>query len=342
MAFDRRLRGNHAANLNSPAPAASALPPVPYTAVVNHHRPPRSCDPSRAINPRVLRLLVLCGAVLFAAHPSHTQTTPAVSTPPSADYVAMGSSIAAGPGVGTRVPGSPALCMRSEENYPHLYAAKRNISLADVTCSGATTAGILTGQLSLPPQINALGPDTRLVTIAIGGNDVHYVGNLFAWSCQNAPDKIPAAWHPWICTPTPEDKVDEAFGALGEHLRQIVAAVRQRSPHTRIIFIDYVQLLPPVGSCPDRLPLTDAELGQGRAVAARLAALTAKVAQEFGVGVLKASDLSSGHDVCAADAWVFPLQFPPHLLEFAPLAYHPNAEAMHAVADALDAMTAPD
>ncbi|MGC2638284.1 MAG: SGNH/GDSL hydrolase family protein [Acidobacteriaceae bacterium] len=302
-----------------------------------------NCRLSRALNPRVPSLVLLCGAVLFATQfacaQSDSQSAAAPSVP-TADYVAMGSSIAAGPGVGTRVPGSPPICQRSEENYPHLYAAKRNISLADVTCSGATTAGILTGQRPLPPQIDALGPETKLVTIAIGGNDVHYAGNLFAWSCHNAPDKIPEAWRPWICTPTPEDKVDEAFGELEAHLRQIVAAVRQRSPHARIIFVDYIQLLPPAGSCPDRLPLTDAELVEGRAVATRLAALTAKVAEESGVDLLKASSLSADHDICAADSWVFPLQFPPHLLEFAPLAYHPNAEAMQAIAAALDAMTA--
>ncbi|HEY6447173.1 MAG TPA: SGNH/GDSL hydrolase family protein [Acidobacteriaceae bacterium] len=307
-------------------------------------RLPRSRCPPSIRNPRVLKLLTLCGAAFFAAQISSAQTSQssaAVSTPPSADYVALGSSIAAGPGVGTRVPGSPAVCMRSQENYPHLYAAKRNISLADVTCSGATTAGILTGQLSLPPQIAALGTETKLVTIAIGGNDVHYVGNLFAWSCQNAPDRIPDTWRPWVCNPTPEEKVDAAFGELEGRMRHIVAAVRQRSPHARILFIDYMQLLPPAGSCPDRLPLTDAELVQGRAVAARLAVVTAKVAEESGVDLLKASSLSAGHDVCAADSWVFPLQFPPHLLEFAPLAYHPNEQAMHAIADALEAMTAP-
>ena len=250
----------------------------------------------------------------------------------------MGSSIAAGPGVGMRDPGSPPLCMRSDANYAHLFAAKRGLSLRDVTCSGATTAGILTGQRMLPPQIDAVGPGTQLVTISIGGNDVHLAGNLFAWSCANAPDKIPEAWRPWICRETPQSQVDDAFAGLEAHLRAIVDCIRQRAPHARIVFVDYVHLVPTFGSCPQRLPLTEAQISEARTNEDRLAAMTAKVAREPGSDLLQASALSRGHDVCATDSWIFPLQFPPHLIEFAPLAYHPNAEAMQAIADALDKM----
>jgi lysophospholipase L1-like esterase len=267
---------------------------------------------------------------------THAEALPAPGRQPAAEYVAMGSSLAAAPGVGTRAPGSPPLCLQSAANYPHLFAAKRGYSLADVTCTGATTESLLKGQRFLPPQLDAAGAETRLVTITIGGNDVHFAGNLFAWSCQNAPEKIPNAWRPWICTATPEDTVDEAFAALPRQMQAIVAGIRQRAPHARIVFVDYMQLLPATGSCADRLPLTAPELAAGRAEADRLAAITASVAKDTGVGLLKASDLSAGHDVCAADTWVFPLEFPQHLLEFAPLAYHPNAEAMQAIADALD------
>jgi lysophospholipase L1-like esterase len=248
----------------------------------------------------------------------------------------MGSSIAAGPGVGVRDPGSPPLCMRSSTNYAHLFAAKRGLTLRDVTCSGATTAGILTGQRMLPAQIDAVGPETQLVTISIGGNDVHLAANLFAWSCANAPEKIPAAWRPWICTATPQAEVEDEFGGLEAHLRAIADGIHQRAPHARIVFVDYLKLVPDSGSCPDRLPLTESQLTQARAAEGQLAAMTAKVARETGSDLMQASALSRGHDVCTADSWVFPIEFPPHLSDFAPLAYHPNAEAMRAIADALN------
>jgi lysophospholipase L1-like esterase len=282
-------------------------------------------------------LFVAALAALAPALRSQTTLAPAPSAAPTAQYVAMGSSIAAGPGVGTRDPGSPVLCARSSSNYAHLFAAKRGLTLKDVTCSGATTAGILTGQRMLPPQLDAAGPQTQLVTISVGGNDVQLAGNLFTWSCANAPGKIPGAWRPWICRDeTPQSKIEEEFGELEAHMRAIVDGIHQRAPHARVVFVDYVTLLPASGSCPDRLPLTDAQLAEGRATENRLAAITAKVAHETGSDLLRASALSAGHDVCAADPWIFPVEFPPHLTDFAPLAYHPNAEAMQAIAAALD------
>jgi lysophospholipase L1-like esterase len=283
--------------------------------------------------------LVSFRPALHAQNPASAQAQSAPSAQSQgAQYVAMGSSIASGPGVGARVPGSPPFCMRSDANYAHLFAAKRGLSLRDVTCSGATTAGILTGQMMLPPQLDAVGPETQLVTVSIGGNDVHLAESLFAWSCTNAPDKIPAAWRPWICREIPQAKIDAGFSGLEAHLRAVVDGIRQRAPRARIVFVDYVHLVPTAGSCPDRLALTASQLAEARSIEAQLAATTEKVANETGSDLLRASSLSEGHDVCAADAWVFPLEFPPHLLDFAPLAYHPNAEAMQAIADALDRM----
>ena len=58
-------------------------------------------------------------------------------------YVALGSSMAAGPGIAPRAPGSPRLALRSARNYPHLLAADLGLDLVDVTYSGATTAHVL-------------------------------------------------------------------------------------------------------------------------------------------------------------------------------------------------------
>src|SRR5690348_11840806 len=108
----------------------------------------------------------------------------------AADYVAMGSSYAAAPGVGERAPGSPVQCERSDSDYAHLLAARRHLSLNDQSCSGATTDSILASWRGLPAQIDAIGPATRLVTITVGGNDVDFVGDLYAWSCHNAPERF--------------------------------------------------------------------------------------------------------------------------------------------------------
>ena len=95
-----------------------------------------------------------------------------------AKYVALGSSYAAGPGIPTQ---SGGICTRSSHNYPSLVAAKLQLSLVDVSCSGATTANVLTTSLGPnPPQIDAVTSDASLVTFTVGGNDIGYTATAFS------------------------------------------------------------------------------------------------------------------------------------------------------------------
>jgi hypothetical protein len=70
----------------------------------------------------------------------------------------------------------------------------------------------------------------------------------------------------------------------------------------------------------------------------RLAGTTAKVAQETRSDLVMDSAFSLGHDACSADLWSFPLELPPHLMDFAKVAYHCYVEAMQAIAGALAKM----
>ncbi len=91
----------------------------------------------------------------------------------SGRYVALGSSMAAGPGIRPRAPGAPCGSGRSARNYAHLVAEQLNLDLIDVTFSGATTAHVLAErQRGARPQIEALDGSEELVTITVGGNDV--------------------------------------------------------------------------------------------------------------------------------------------------------------------------
>lgn len=274
-----------------------------------------------------MRRLVLTAFLLAAPFVS------AQPAPPAA-YVALGSSFAAGPGVGTRAPGSSPRCSQSAENYAHLFAQKRGLTLNDATCSGATTADVLLGNHAQPPQLNAVTPAARLVTVTIGGNDVFFIGNLYGWSCANAPERAAGIWQ-GVCRVHPADEVEAAFASLDQRLRDVVQAVHRRAPAARVIFVDYVTVVPATGSCPDRLPLTPAQLDQARAVAARLAEITEKAARATGAEVLRTSQLSAAHDVCSNDPWVTGFTFPQDPATFQPIAYHPNAKAMQAIADKL-------
>jgi hypothetical protein len=102
-------------------------------------------------------------------------------------FVALGSSYAAGPGI---APVANARALRSGRNYAHQVAERLSLELIDVTCSGATTANILTRPQRtfagvMRPQIEAVAADAGLVTITAGGNDIAYVGSLIKGSIAN-------------------------------------------------------------------------------------------------------------------------------------------------------------
>jgi hypothetical protein len=278
----------------------------------------------------LLSVLVAVFANVSTAHPQDDASS-------RGDYVAMGSSYAAGPGIGTRAPSSAALCQQSSENYPHLLAEKRHLMLKDVSCAGATTQSILKGWRGLPPQLDAVDSKTTLVTITIGGNDVSWMRNLFAWSCENALAQVPEANRAGTCRmPASDAEVDTAFAGLERDFKEIAAGIHQRSPQAKIVFVNYLTLLPASGSCPNKLPLSHDELQKARATAARLAALTEKVAKETGSTLVKASDVTKGHNVCSSDPWVYGWEFPVSPSGFNPIPYHPKLQTMKLVSNALD------
>lgn len=277
-------------------------------------------------------VLILAASAVAVVHHQGVRT-------PAGDsqYVALGSSFAAGPGVGTRAPDSPTLCARSAENYAHRLAAARHLDLTDVTCSGATAENVLHGgQYFQPPQVSALRSTTELVTVTVGGNDLSYLGNLWAASCHSDPGRAPFVWRTLGCTATDDAKVDAALAKLPDQLRQIAEGVEQRSPHARLVFVDYTTVLPDSGACPGRLPVPTRVLDRSRQVAEQLRTITAAVAQESGALLLPASTITHGHDVCAPDPWVDGYTFPRSPATYGPVPYHPTASAMAAIADALD------
>jgi lysophospholipase L1-like esterase len=245
---------------------------------------------------------------------------------PGHRYVAMGSSFAAGPGISTSADQPPSRCARSAQNYAHLTAERLGLALVDVSCSGAATAHITGPWNELPPQIDAVTIDTVLVTMTIGGNDVGYIGNLGAASCAaTAPD-------PSVC-PKANPPDDIRFAKLEQSMRATFAAGRARAPKARIIVVDYSRVLPDTGACA-QTPLSPADAALALATAKRLADITAATAAAEGVEILKASELSNGHDACAADPWTTGWLTVGGTR--APVPYHPNAAGMAAIADALE------
>src|SRR3954469_4529470 len=134
-------------------------------------------------------------------------------------YAAIGSSFAAGPGIPSPQPSSPAGCARSTNNYPSVLARELGVGLIDATCSGPTPANVVTTpQSGQPPQADQVTAGTRLVTVTIGGNDVDYLGSLGAYSCQDSGGSG--------CGTVDTAAIDRAFGELPGRLRNVVERVQ--------------------------------------------------------------------------------------------------------------------
>ncbi|MEJ7832249.1 MAG: SGNH/GDSL hydrolase family protein [Nocardioides sp.] len=242
-------------------------------------------------------------------------------------YVALGSSMAAGPGITPRVPGSPRAAMRSQRNYPHLLAAELSLELVDVTYSGATTAHVLDHpQNGTPPQVTALDGTEDLVTVTIGGNDIAYVPGMFVASLPGALRLLPVVGGRLRDVLDPEAR-EIAIDLLAESLVTVGRTLRERSPDARVLFVDYLTLLPPAGERAWPLKARHADLA--RHLAARLVELTAQAAAETGCEVVRVAEASRQHHAWSEDPWTTAATAP---IPGRPLAYHPNPDGMRAVA----------
>jgi lysophospholipase L1-like esterase len=251
-------------------------------------------------------------------------------------YVALGSSFASGPGIEPIIhPG----CGRSGHNYAHLVAERLGYDLIDVTSGGASVDDVLTRSQTLlaggtvPPQLEAVVPDADLVTITIGGNDIEYLLTLLRCSYQADPDGAPAEARAFFATPVDRGAVDAALAGLPGKLISLVAAVREKAPRVRVVFVDYLTVVPDAGSWA-ALPMSEDHRRFCADVARRLAAATAEDARTAGADLVAASTASVAHHAGSADPWVTGWEFG-DLLAGGIVPYHPNAAGMRAVADLL-------
>ena len=264
-----------------------------------------------------LTLLSSCGA-----------TT--VSSPPAgAHYVSMGSSFAAGAGTGPAPTGSHPRCRQSTKNYAHIIADRFALDLADVSCSGATSEHLLHPWEELPAQIDAVSDKTQLVSLTIGGNDVRYTTYLIAASCEDG-ETLSIGDTSFACPRLPI--IDEgAFVTLEENLRALITAIGEKAPQARIVFIQYVTLVPDMQCSATRL--AEEEADTARTIASRLVAITSKVAKDGGAIILPVQDRTRDHSPC--DPYPFSNGFPRDFDTSLGLPWHPNGQGMAFIAEEL-------
>lgn len=281
---------------------------------------------------RRMRLAVSAVAVCLAAMSAGGAGTAAGASPPA--YAALGDSYTSGPFIPDQTL-SPPGCLRSDRDYPHLTAAALGLALTDVSCSGATTADLTAPQQTTvgtnPPQLDAVTAADKVVTLGIGGNDIHFSRILenCAAASPYGPTKVG-----WTCksyyTAGGTDRISAAIQALAPRVATALADIHRLAPDARVFVVGYPAILPPTGDgCWPDMPLTDADVPYLRAKEVQLNRALSQVAAANGARYVNAYSGSTTHDACTPEAtrWIEPF-----LPESPAAPLHPNATGETAMA----------
>lgn len=256
-----------------------------------------------------MRRFTVLIAALVAALLSFALSGPALAAPPGSTpsierYVSLGDSYTAAPLVPTIIPAKG--CFQSTNNYPHVVARTLGITdFVDASCSGAQTKDMFTSQLpGVPPQLDALTPDTDLVTVSIGGNDFGVFGTLVGFcTTLRATDPTGAPCRDAMRSDG-QDRLLADVAMTQDRIVSVIKAIKERAPHATVLVVGYPEIAPRQGTCPTLLPLATGDYRYGNQVGQRLTwALRHAAAQEH-VGYVDVWRASQGHDVCSSDPWI--------------------------------------
>lgn len=241
--------------------------------------------------------------------PDAASATPGVSgstsvgaaMPAGSSYVALGDSYSSGTGTRSYLDDGTE-CLRSASAYPSLLAAANGYALDFRACSGSVVADVRANQLG------ALGPDTDLVTLTVGGNDADFTGvitecALPAWAsdCDAAIDQAQA-----FVTST-----------LPARLSGLYAEIRAAAPSAQVVVAGYPRLF--MGEDCDALTFfSPEEQARLNTTADQLNSRTAAAASAAGFTFVNPTSAFTGHAVCDDPEWLNGLSNP--VVE----SYHPN------------------
>ncbi|MET8943990.1 SGNH/GDSL hydrolase family protein [Streptomyces sp. NPDC004542] len=249
-------------------------------------------------------------------------TAPAAHATAPLRYAALGDSYSAASGV-LPVDVTDPLCLRSTANYPHLVAAGTGAVLTDVSCGAAQTKDFTESQYpGVPPQTDALGPDTGLVTLTIGGNDNGTFINAVL-ACGTAGVLSGGRGSP--CKDHNGSSFDDQIDAKTyPALKAALRSVRAAAPDADVAVLGYPWIVPATAdpSCYAKLPVAAGDVPYLRGIQAHLNAVVERAAEESGATFVDFSQVSEGHDACApaGTRWIEPLLFGTNIVPV-----HPNA-----------------
>jgi lysophospholipase L1-like esterase len=265
-----------------------------------------------------VRRLASC---VLAALVSLVVAAPSAQATSSFWYVALGDSYSAASGVLPPDPAAPPSCLRSTSNYSHVIAADTGAQLTDVTCGAAETGDFFSPQYSgVAPQLDAVGEDTELVTMTIGGNDSGvFINSIVECGAaglstlgQGSPckDRYGSSFEDTIQTTT--------YPSLVNALR----AVRAAAPEAQVAILGYPWIMPKTIGCFDKMPVAEGDVPYLRGIQATLNDAIRRAAAATGATYVNMSKVSDGHDACQplGVRWIEPV-----LQGTNAVVVHPNA-----------------
>ncbi|UVS81661.1 SGNH/GDSL hydrolase family protein [Actinokineospora sp. UTMC 2448] len=266
-------------------------------------------------------------AVLPALLATALLTAPAAADSSYQRYVALGDSFAA-VGTLTNIRTDPIGCARATDNYPSGVAARiQPEQFVDVTCGGAripdlTSPQDVTGGPN-PAQFDALTPDTDLVTVSIGGNDVGFGEIISTCARLSLTDPFGAP-----CKAHYDGELERRIAALGPRITEVVEQIRDRSPRADIVVVGYLRILPPRGGCWPVVPVAYGDVPHFAGIQDLLNATIGRHATAAGA-VFVNPGVTTGHDVCQLPHLKWVEGFIPTSLS---VPVHPNARGQAHVA----------
>ncbi len=293
----------------------------------------------RAIVVAIAGIPLLAGCTGGSTQPGPDDPAAGGSSPPATTttspyqrYVALGDSFTAAP----YVPSTDLAegCLRSNGNYPSLVAERLDIpTLVDVSCSGADTRDLTHPQNTfrdavVPAQLDAVTPDTDLVTLGIGGNDFDLFATLLQTCIGVRGDDTTGRPCADYLQSTGTD-LGRQIGRIGDRVAAALQEIQRRAPEAEVLLVGYPRIVPPEGACPDLLPLAEGDYPLAERLSTQLDRALRDAAERTGVELVDMYTASRGHDVCSDQPWVNGQVTD----EAAALAFHPFAAAMDAVAD---------
>lgn len=275
---------------------------------------------------------LLAGTLLVAACADDPPTGDDPSGLGAGDsYVALGDSYTAAAYTGS-ITDLAQGCKRSNGNYPHLVAEELGLELTDVSCGGAKTADLFAPQtthlgVTVPPQLDAVGESTDLVTLSMGGNDFRLVTELFTncvYGAIHRPTEAP-------CAEAFASLLEVRLAVVQQRLVTAVEGIRDRAPGARVVVVSYPQIYPEDGGCPNLL-LAQGDLPYAKQVVEGLVDAQRAAAEATDADFVDVFAATEGHDMCSDEPWIAGYKV---LRPGMASPYHPYPEHQQAVAELL-------